>query len=95
MAKVIMFGTEYVVKPVTHTYHNGNMAVRLMGDDGSPFATLSVNLPESDTLPKDQFFVKDWSENEGLANQLLEQGEIKLVGDVPNSMDCLVYKLAN
>lgn len=55
----------------------GNRAtcVRLVDTaDGSPFATLSVNVPEhSDKLPFGTFFLKDYSENAAIALQLKRQ----------------------
>lgn len=45
---------------------NGRLAVVLVSEDGSPFATLSCNIPEVN-LKEDEFVVKNWSENEQLA----------------------------
>ena len=56
---------------ITKYSDNDALAVSLEGtDDGywSPYATLSVNLPEhAHMLEEDEFFVKLWSENEPLA----------------------------
>lgn len=37
---------------------------------------LSVNLPDSELLPNDEFFLKDWSENEDLAKELIKRNII-------------------
>lgn len=57
----------------------GPLAVKLFAD-GSPLATLSVNLtrPEcsqdSRDLPPDCFYAKTWSENEGVAKEAFASG---------------------
>lgn len=55
---------------------NDALAVLIEGtDDGcwSPYATLSVNIPEhAHILDENEFFAKDWSENEPLAEHLLD-----------------------
>jgi hypothetical protein len=60
------------VKFELHNYTNNNaLAVELVGADGEPWVMLSVNLPESDALPKDEFFLKNWTENEDIARELV------------------------
>ena len=61
------YGGETLLLDATGCYHDGPMAVRVIGEDGEPWAVLSVNLPESKTLPKNHFFLKNWSENRGIA----------------------------
>lgn len=52
----------------------GGTAVVLCDEDG-PFTTLSVNATgTSEALPKDEFCVKLWSENEPLREPLLASG---------------------
>ena len=59
---------------ITKYSDNDALAVSLEGtDDGywSPYATLSVNLPEhAHMLEEDEFFVKLWSENSELVELL-------------------------
>ena len=63
------------------TYSNNNsLALQAVCLDGEPFATLSVNLPESKNLPPNQCYFKHYSENEGLLEQLLSQNLIKMTG---------------
>lgn len=44
---------------------------------GAPIAIVSVNMPESGYLPPDCFFLKDWTENERLAEDLSNSGWLK------------------
>ena len=70
-------------------YANGTLAVQLWccGEEGGPpiepLATLSVNLPESASLPERCFYVKDWSENEEIAAEAFASGWFRLRGDLP------------
>ena len=55
-------------------YDNGRTAITLTGaHDGSAIGILTVNLPE-EKLEKGEFFVKTWSENEGISNDCLNSG---------------------
>lgn len=75
-----LWGEDNVVYFDFNRYRNNNaLAVELMDDEGS-YAMVSVNVPESATLPQDEFFLKDWSENEELAKQLVEKGIILPTG---------------
>ena len=41
------YGHEYKVRPTIKTYSsNGTLAIELITDEGEPFATLTVNLPD-------------------------------------------------
>lgn len=71
-----MFGQSYKVNILTDRYQDGNLAVRAESG-GEQFATISVNLPESNSLPRDAFYAKHWSENETFPEQLVAQGVIK------------------
>jgi hypothetical protein len=53
---------------------NDNLAIALRDEDGFPFATASVNLID---LPQNQVAIKDWSENEGMVDALIEAGIIE------------------
>lgn len=59
-----------------HTYRdNGNTAIQLVdARDGQPVVTASVNLVTK--LPEDQVYIKDYSENEGVLEALVEGGII-------------------
>lgn len=57
-------------------YADGNIAVQLRDDEG-PYATVSVNLPESLALPDGWFYAKTWSENEGLVEALISAGVLE------------------
>jgi len=56
--------------------NNDALAVELMSTDGESYAMVSLNVPESAQLPKDEFFLKDWSENEPVAKALIEMKAI-------------------
>lgn len=62
----------------TEKYVSGGMALALVGEEG-PYATVSVNLPEPPAAGC--FWLKNWSENEGVAQALLDQGFIELTGN--------------
>ena len=58
-------------------YANGRKAISLVDViDGEPIATATVNLPDID-LPNDTVFVKDYSENEGMLNALVNAQIVK------------------
>lgn len=55
-------------------YHNGRIALKLMGtgkEYGEPIAVATVNLIDDDTQP-DEVVIKDYSENEGMYQTLLD-----------------------
>lgn len=62
---------------VTDTYVGGTLAVRCIGAGGEPWATLSVNLPESKDLPPGHFMGKNWSENADIFAAALAAGVIE------------------
>jgi len=67
---------------ITNEYRSGGIAVGLVDSDGCPFGTVSVNLPQSSSLPAGAFYVKHWSENEPLVSALLSE-EILVPVDAP------------
>jgi hypothetical protein len=73
----------------TYDGPKGPTAVVLQTAEGEPLATLSVNMyrPEcshdSKNLPKDCFYVKEWSENETLAAEAAKSGLFKVRDDLP------------
>jgi hypothetical protein len=81
-AKINLFGKSYMVDVKTNKYQNGGLAVQLFDSEThETFATISVNLPESQDIPKDAFYVKHWSENEPIIAQLIQQNIIELAKD--------------
>jgi hypothetical protein len=50
----------------------GHSYVSLYTSDGEPYADITVVLPETKDLPKDEFFVKGWSENKDIVAQLIK-----------------------
>ena len=72
-------------------YMNGALFVGLVDEEG-PYADVSVNLPESKDLASDEFFLKSWSENEELANELIKNGIIVPTGKQA-SMGARSYKI--
>jgi hypothetical protein len=66
------FGKKYEGELEFGRYQNGNLAVQLKLDDGSPYATLSVNTELA--LADNEFVAKTYSENEGLVEQFIDGG---------------------
>jgi hypothetical protein len=62
----------------TDRYPNGRLAVQLL-QNGEDYATLSVNLP-MESIGRDEFIFKTYSENEGLYEELLRAGVIEWTG---------------
>lgn len=54
-------------------YDNGRMALILDCASGEPYGKITVNVPEEHLL-KDEMFVKDYSENEGMLSWCQEIG---------------------
>ena len=56
---------------------NDRIALRLDDvNNGSPIATVTVNLPD-EKLECDEVFIKDYSKNEGMLDTLLDNGVIE------------------
>lgn len=70
------FGQEIPVRLITLKYvHNSTIALIAVSDDHNrePVATISCNIPDKvKSLGPGEFFCKDWSENEGMADWLEE-----------------------
>jgi len=65
-------------------YVNGGTAVELLeADTGETYCTLSVWFPESPLLEPGWFFLKDWSENGGITEQMKLVGLLVPVKGVP------------
>lgn len=63
-------------------YINGAPALRLVSEDGVPMMTASVNVwnvehPDGIIPDEDCIIIKDWSENEGIAEALMQIGFIQ------------------
>jgi hypothetical protein len=57
-----------------HTYPNGRQAIQLVDpEDGCPNCVASVNLPD-EPCPEGHCYLKTYSENEGIAEDLIEAG---------------------
>lgn len=68
------------LKVVKKQYGNGRLALTLEDpEDGSPWFTATVNLPE-EAMPIDHAFMKGYSENEGLPEALVKAGVVELTG---------------
>jgi hypothetical protein len=62
----------------------GSMAIQAFCSDGEPACTLSVNVPQwNDVLGKDEFFLKNYSENETPVAKLIEAGYIEIIAEKP------------
>ena len=74
MKTVMFYGEECTVQ--RGGYGNGNTALQLWTDEG-PMATATVNL--EDVLPKDKAYIKDYGENTGMLDALMEAGIVEAV----------------
>lgn len=75
---------------------SGGIALRLMTSEG-PYATLSVCVPTTSRkvlLNPDEFVAKNYSENEGLCEQFVQQGVFQDTGKEVQVgfASCPVYK---
>lgn len=53
--------------------NNGRLAVQMFdAEDGCPFMTVSVNLPDEEVTNEKSTFVKNYSENRGVDRWLIE-----------------------
>lgn len=78
--KFEFYGEEVELIPSFGQYGNGRLAITFEDyNTGEPFGTATINLPEQH-LNDGEFFIKDWSENEALAQALIKQGWIKSTG---------------
>lgn len=67
-------GEELTIEQAQYT--DGSLAVLALDEDGLPYATISVHMP-GDKPPAGVFFLKSWSENEGIAGAFLLSGLIE------------------
>jgi len=67
----------YTLVPRWSKYGNGRIALQLYSvEDGQPYATASINLPEQDIKP-DEVAIKDYSENEGILDAIVIAGLVE------------------
>lgn len=79
--KLYMIDKPYRINVMkSHYTNNDSLALISFQEDGEPFATFSTNLGLSGHLPKNQFFFKTWSENEGMLEQLEAAGIVRSLG---------------
>jgi len=63
----------------SHYQDNGRLALYLIDShDREPVAVCTVNLP--DKLGENEVFIKDYSENEGMADFLVQEGIVEYTG---------------
>jgi len=80
----LSFG-EYDCTLTKHQYENGRVALCLNETDtGEPFCVASVNIPEFN-LRSNQVLIKNWSENEGVLESLVEARVIEDTGEQVNA----------
>lgn len=56
-------------------YGNGNLALRVLAENDEPIMVASVNPGEE--IPDDRIAIKDYSENQGIADTLVRYGYIE------------------
>lgn len=63
-------------------YSNGQTAIKLVEPSGETLALATVNLEGLSAPPPgpDQVWIKDWSENEGMLEALIQAGVVKPTG---------------
>lgn len=66
------WGATLTMTPRLGQYSNGRLAISFDCEDG-PWGHLTINLPDQH-LNEGEVFIKDWSENEGLPEVLIEAG---------------------
>lgn len=69
-----------LVKFSQYNYGGGTAIQLIDANDGELVAVATVNLPEQ-PLGEDEVFIKDYSENEGMADFLVKEGIIELTGE--------------
>ena len=74
MTKTVKFMGEELT-PIISQYVNGQNAIRLVDQDSHPFMTASV--AHDVNIPDDCVIIKNYSENEGIMEALIEAGIIE------------------
>ena len=71
-------------------YSNGRTALQLVDqDDGEMVATATTNIPEV-TLKADEIIIKNYSENDGMLQCLVDAGYVAETGKVTRTGHCIV-----
>lgn len=75
-------------------YANDRTAIQLMSETEGPIAMATVNIPDA-TLAEDEIIIKDYSENEGMAEFITENNIGTPTGRYVSSgfVTCPVFKL--
>lgn len=77
MIKINFYDKEYNLSFQFEEYQEGGRAVRLVDENQSVLCVLSVWFQETKRLPRNAFYLKAWSENAPIAEQLIEQNIIQ------------------
>lgn len=65
------------------SYKDGSIALQLYTFDGEPLATATVCLSEYGCIPPEgHAYIKNYAENEGILEALIEAGAIELTGEI-------------
>jgi len=73
-----LFG-EKVHFETSHYLQGDRITILIKNDDGEPFATLTVNIPES-VLAENEVIIKNWSENKAVARVAYATGVFEDTG---------------
>jgi len=74
----------YRVRIIAGEYEDGTTSLRAEdAETGEAFAKLSVHVPDEDVKPG-EIILKDWSENEEIADLLIRHGILEPVKDAPH-----------
>lgn len=92
MAKYFKFTKDQVFKG---NYQSNDRTALKIIDDHNDYPELvaiaTANLP-NESLEPDEVFIKDWSENEGVLNDLIEMGVISEPISSVQTGFCIAYK---
>lgn len=70
------FGERYLLFVRTETYKDGGIRIQLYdSNDGTPYATATSRIEEK--LEQGEVAIKDWSENEGILEFLVQNKIVK------------------
>jgi hypothetical protein len=73
---ISQFGERYLLFVRTETYKDGKIRIQLYDSkDGTPYATATANIQEK--LDPGEVAIKDWSENKGILDFLVQNKIIK------------------
>ena len=73
-----MFGSKVYAK--FGKYVSGGTAIRILSEDGEPFATATINVPGV-KLKSDEVVIKTYSENVMVLDLLVEGGIVEVTGN--------------